>query len=92
MSGFGVVTYNTESHIDRFEGNFKEDEPNDDFGTLYWKNRIMFVGGFQGWNFTGNGTKFSFDGNVIEDGEWEGNVKEMNSFRFKENGKSGLFD
>jgi hypothetical protein len=32
------------------------------------------------------GKKFSSHGDVNEEGEWEGDVREMNSFKFKENG------
>jgi hypothetical protein len=36
----------------------------------------------QGWNFSGNGTKFSSEGQVvIEEGEWEGPIRGVDMFK-----------
>jgi hypothetical protein len=49
-------------------------------GKVFGKNKKKTII-VQGWNFSGNGTKFSSEGQVVEEGEWEGPIRGIEMFK-----------
>ena len=70
MHGQGVYTYRKESNLDRYEGNFKNDNF-DGLGTLYWKNGDRYEGNFVKGQQNGFGIKYAANGSIIYKGEWK---------------------
>ena len=68
-------------HIDRFEGKFTDGKTDDEMGTLFWKTGETFVGNFKDDNFFGNGTKHSLVGEILQQGEWKGEIHSKNMFQ-----------
>ena len=58
------------------------------FYSLYYERKERYLekkqnNFVQGWNFSGNGSKFSSDGQVVEEGEWEGPIGGIEMFKKK---------
>ena len=71
-------------HIDRFEGKFTDGKTDDEMGTLFWKTGETFVGQFKDDNFFGNGTKYLSTGEILQHGEWKGEIHSRNMFQTTE--------
>jgi hypothetical protein len=71
MNGFGILTFETNSSSDRYEGYFKSSKLNGN-GSFYWKDESSYVLQSGSWSYVINNSIDGYEG-YFKDREKDGN-------------------